>query len=131
MNFQWNVQKVHDKISRILHILKANSKFLECKLPLLCKLQNNSSILVAIYCIFLQYIYGRPDVSDVAPTVAVNCDKLDLGRFYTDLPKYFLYLSEKASNDCDNFKTNPEELSTRSISWDLQSLLSVRISGLF
>ena len=67
-------------------------------------------------------------MSDVAPTVAANCDKLDLGRFYTDLPKYFPYLSEKARNDWDNFKeANPEELSTRRISWDLQSLLSAAI----
>ena len=60
--------------------------------------------------------------------VAANCDKLDLGCFYTDLPKYFPYLLEKARNNRDNFKVaNPEELSTRSILWDLQSLLSAAI----
>ena len=67
-------------------------------------------------------------MSDVTPTVDSNCDKFNLGHFYTDLPKYFPYLLEKACNDWDNYKVdNPEELSTRSISWDLQILLSAAI----
>lgn len=67
-------------------------------------------------------------MSDPAHMVAANSDKLDLERFYIDLPKYFPYLSEKARNDWENFKaSNPEKLSTQSISWNLPSVLSAAI----
>ena len=38
-------------------------------------------------------LQGDPDVTDKAAQVTPNCDKLDLERFYQDLPKYMPYLS--------------------------------------
>ena len=67
-------------------------------------------------------------MSDVAHTVAANCDKLDLQRFYIDLPKYFPFLSEKARSDWEDFKANNlEKLKVQTISWDLPGLMSAAI----
>ena len=67
-------------------------------------------------------------MSDVAHTVAPNCDKLDLQRFYTDLSRYFPFLSEKACSDWEDFKANNlEKLKVQTISWNLPGLMSAAI----
>ena len=53
-----------------------------------------------------------------------SCDKIDLDRFYQDLPKYMPFLSLSAREAWDQFKTaNPVTLtSSNSLMWKLPVL---------
>jgi len=79
------------------------------------------------WCKFL--LQGDPDVTNEAVPVVPNCDKLDLERFYQDLPKYMPYLSASARDNWQQFKTaNPSSLTTDySLKWELPILHTAAI----
>lgn len=87
-----------------------------------------SSKVATYVTIILFCLQGEPDVVDIAPLVVANCDKLDLERFYSDLPKYFPYLSPTACDYWKNFKSvNPSVLALGNITWELPTLVSAAI----
>jgi len=69
-------------------------------------------------------LQGTPDVTNEGVQVVPSCDKIDLDRFYQDLPKYMPFLSLSAREAWDNFKTaNPVTLtSSDSLMWKLPVL---------
>ena len=68
-------------------------------------------------------------MTDEATQVTPNCSKLDLERFYQDLPKYMPYLSLLAREHWEQFQSaNPTTLSnTNLMKWDLPTLYSAAI----
>ena len=74
-------------------------------------------------------LQGDPDVTNEADTVVPNCDKLDLQRFYQDLPKYMPYLSVSARNHWEQFKTaNPTTLTNANLlKWEMPVLYTAAI----
>ena len=72
---------------------------------------------------------GDPDVTNKAAEVIPNSDKLDLRRFYQDLPKYMPYLSPRARENWEQFESsNPTSLiAADSLKWELPALYSAAI----
>ena len=68
-------------------------------------------------------------MTDEAGQVTPNYEKLDLERFYQDLPKYNPYLSLLARDHWEQFKSaNPTTLkNTTLLRWELPALYSAAI----
>ena len=67
-------------------------------------------------------------MTDIPPLVEPNSDKLDLPRFYQDLPKYYHYLSSSSREHWQQFQSDHKEaICNNDVSWEMPRLVSAAI----